>query len=52
MLIVTAVVNIHHFILDGVVWKLRDPRVSKVLTSTQESASGERPGDTAGAARG
>ena len=37
MLIVTAVVNIHHFILDGVVWKLRDPRVSKVLTSTQES---------------
>jgi tetratricopeptide (TPR) repeat protein len=36
MLIVTAVVNIHHFILDGVVWKLRDPRVSKVLTSTQE----------------
>jgi hypothetical protein len=48
MLIVTAVVNIHHFILDGVVWKLRDPRVSKVLTSTQEPAaatlSPARPG--------
>jgi tetratricopeptide (TPR) repeat protein len=48
MLIVTAVVNIHHFILDGVVWKLRDPRVSKVLTSTSTheheaaSASGAR----------
>ena len=39
MLIVTAVVNIHHFILDGVVWKLRDPRVSKVLTSSQQAAS-------------
>jgi tetratricopeptide (TPR) repeat protein len=38
MLIVTAVVNIHHFILDGVVWKLRDPRVSKVLTTTPPSS--------------
>lgn len=31
MLIVTSIVNIHHFILDGVVWKLRDPRVAQVL---------------------
>jgi tetratricopeptide (TPR) repeat protein len=31
MLIVTSVVNIHHFILDGVVWKLRDPRVAQLL---------------------
>lgn len=31
MLIATAVVNIHHFILDGVVWKLRDPRVAQAL---------------------
>jgi tetratricopeptide (TPR) repeat protein len=47
MLIVTAVVNIHHFILDGVVWKLRDPRVSKVLTSsqsTEERAAADVPG--------
>jgi hypothetical protein len=36
MLIVTAVVNLHHFMLDGVVWKLRDPRVSRALTSTAE----------------
>jgi tetratricopeptide (TPR) repeat protein len=41
MLIVTAVVNIHHFILDGVVWKLRDPRVSKVLTSSQSTQSSQ-----------
>ena len=29
VLIVTAVVNLHHFMIDGVVWKLRDPRVSR-----------------------
>jgi tetratricopeptide (TPR) repeat protein len=27
----TALVNIHHFILDGAIWKLRDTRVSTVL---------------------
>ncbi len=27
----TALVNIHHFILDGAVWKLREPRVAAVL---------------------
>jgi|HubBroStandDraft_6_1064221.scaffolds.fasta_scaffold00179_27 tetratricopeptide (TPR) repeat protein len=27
----TALVNIHHFILDGAIWKLRDSRVSTVL---------------------
>jgi Tfp pilus assembly protein PilF len=31
MLTVTAIVNIHHFMLDGVVWKLRDPRVAQAL---------------------
>jgi tetratricopeptide (TPR) repeat protein len=36
MLIVTSIVNLHHFIVDGVVWKLRDKRVSSVLV--QESA--------------
>ena len=33
VLIVTAVVNLHHFMIDGVVWKLRDPRVSRALTA-------------------
>jgi len=31
LLIFTALVNIHHFILDGAVWKLRDKRVSSLL---------------------
>jgi len=30
-LIVTALVNIHHFILDGAVWKLRESRVASLL---------------------
>jgi tetratricopeptide (TPR) repeat protein len=30
-LIFMAVVNIHHFILDGALWKLRDSRVASVL---------------------
>ena len=29
--LVAAVVNIHHFILDGVIWKLRDGRIAQVL---------------------
>ncbi|MGA2511316.1 MAG: tetratricopeptide repeat protein [Candidatus Acidiferrales bacterium] len=30
-LIFTALVNIHHFVLDGAVWKLRDSRVASML---------------------
>ena len=29
--LVAAVVNLHHFIIDGVIWKLRDGRVARVL---------------------
>ncbi len=39
VLIVTAVVNLHHFMIDGVVWKLRDPRVSRALTAAAEGAA-------------
>ena len=37
-LIFTALVNIHHFILDGAIWKLRDSRVATLL-----AARGTRP---------
>lgn len=30
-LIFTALVNIHHFILDGAIWKLRDTRIAALL---------------------
>jgi len=32
-LLVASAVNLHHFILDGVIWKLRHSRVSNVLVS-------------------
>jgi tetratricopeptide (TPR) repeat protein len=32
-LIFTALVNIHHFILDGAIWKLRDSRIATLLTT-------------------
>jgi tetratricopeptide (TPR) repeat protein len=35
-LIFTALVNIHHFLLDGAIWKLRDSRVSSVLVAPDE----------------
>ncbi|MFZ1203848.1 MAG: tetratricopeptide repeat protein [Candidatus Acidiferrales bacterium] len=38
-LIFTALVNIHHFLLDGAIWKLRDSRVSSVLIAPGEGSS-------------
>lgn len=31
---VAALVNLHHFVLDGVIWKLRDSRIARFLTGT------------------
>jgi tetratricopeptide (TPR) repeat protein len=35
-LIFTAMVNIHHFILDGAIWKLRDGRIASLLLNSRE----------------
>jgi hypothetical protein len=43
MLIVTAVVNLHHFMLDGVVWKLRDRRVAATLGTTPAPSPAAEP---------
>jgi tetratricopeptide (TPR) repeat protein len=32
-----AAVNLHHFILDGAIWKLRDGRVARVLLRSREA---------------
>jgi tetratricopeptide (TPR) repeat protein len=34
-LIFTALVNIHHFLLDGAIWKLRDGRIANLLLNSQ-----------------
>jgi Tfp pilus assembly protein PilF len=35
----TALVNIHHFILDGAIWKLRDSRIAAVLLDDQQKSA-------------
>ncbi len=35
-LIFTSLVNIHHFILDGAIWKLRDGRIASLLLNSRE----------------
>ena len=35
-LIFTALVNLHHFILDGAIWKLRDGRIAALLLNSRE----------------
>jgi hypothetical protein len=34
-----AAVNIHHFVLDGAIWKLRDGRVARILLRPQDRAA-------------
>jgi tetratricopeptide (TPR) repeat protein len=41
-LIFTAVVNIHHFILDGALWKLRDSRIAGLLIGGGQKKDGEK----------
>ena len=38
-LIFTALVNIHHFILDGAIWKLRDGRIAALLLNSRDQVS-------------
>jgi tetratricopeptide (TPR) repeat protein len=35
-LIFTALINLHHFILDGAIWKLREGRIAAMLLDTRE----------------
>jgi tetratricopeptide (TPR) repeat protein len=41
-LIMTAIINLHHFVLDGAIWKLRDGRLARLLVSPpQAPAAGQ-----------
>jgi hypothetical protein len=42
--LVLAMMNIHHFILDGAIWKLRDGRVARVLLRSEGEATGPDTG--------
>ncbi|MGA7623964.1 MAG: tetratricopeptide repeat protein [Candidatus Acidiferrales bacterium] len=45
-LIFMSLVNIHHFILDGQIWKLRDPRVASLLVDRGGAPSSAVAGST------
>jgi hypothetical protein len=42
-LLVAAAVNLHHFLLDSVIWKLRDPRVGRLLLDTPRAQAQAQP---------
>jgi len=43
MLLLAATVNLHHFILDGAIWKLRQLKIANVLIRSRESVETSAP---------
>jgi hypothetical protein len=42
-LLVTAAVNVHHFVLDGAIWKLRDGRIALILLGPRAATATPAP---------
>lgn len=44
-LLLAATVNVHHFVLDGAIWKLRSPAISRILIdgSPEQATNGRSP---------
>jgi tetratricopeptide (TPR) repeat protein len=42
-LLISSAVNLHHFLLDGAIWKLRDGRVARILLGRPEPAAAGAP---------
>jgi tetratricopeptide (TPR) repeat protein len=42
-LLAAAAVNVHHFVLDGAIWKLRDGRIARVLLRPREPGPPPQP---------
>ncbi|MBK7948332.1 MAG: hypothetical protein IPK00_06225 [Deltaproteobacteria bacterium] len=38
-LLLAATVNIHHFVLDGAIWKLRQPKIARVLIASEPAGA-------------
>jgi tetratricopeptide (TPR) repeat protein len=47
-LLISAAVNLHHFVLDGAIWKLRDGRVARILLGRPEPADAMAPSGAGG----
>jgi tetratricopeptide (TPR) repeat protein len=39
--LIASVVNLHHFVLDGAIWKLRDGRIARILVRSEPSGAAE-----------
>jgi tetratricopeptide (TPR) repeat protein len=39
--LIAAVVNLHHFVLDGAIWKLRDGRIARILVRSEANVAPE-----------
>jgi tetratricopeptide (TPR) repeat protein len=50
-LMVASMVNLHHFILDGAIWKLRDGRLARILMPRSELTPGTEPIEPVGSGR-
>jgi tetratricopeptide (TPR) repeat protein len=42
-LIMLTLINIHHFVMDGAIWKLRDGRIARLLVAPAQAASPPPP---------
>ncbi|HJQ82892.1 MAG TPA: tetratricopeptide repeat protein, partial [Candidatus Binatia bacterium] len=42
-LVMAAIINIHHFIMDGAIWKLRDGRIARLLIAPDARAAAPAP---------
>jgi len=42
-IVLVSVVNLHHFVLDGAIWKLRDGRVARALLRSSATGPGPQP---------
>jgi len=47
-LLIASVANLHHFVLDGAIWKLRDSRIAAVLIRKAQPAAEPGPADEVG----
>lgn len=41
--LIASVVNLHHFVLDGAIWKLRDGRIARILVRSEAAAATAEP---------
>src|SRR5690606_26634293 len=44
LIIFVSIINIHHFMVDGAIWKLRDGRIAQLLLGRRPDGASSGPG--------